>query len=63
MQKETYPLREKMTCFGTIILYQHCKSKGQLLGFQHNQILRKHFEQNFDKTIIQSNAMVHYLTM
>ncbi len=65
MQNETYPLREKMTCFW----HNHFVSTLQKVKvnywvFQHNQILRENAFGNFKtltKTIIQSNAMVRYL--
>lgn len=65
MQNETYPLREKMTCFW----HNHFVSTLQKVKvnywvFQHNQILRENAFGNFKtltKKIIQSNAMVRYL--
>ncbi|CAH0334952.1 hypothetical protein FVB9288_00569 [Flavobacterium sp. CECT 9288] len=65
MQNETYPLREKMTCFW----HNHFVSSLQKVKvnywvFQHNQILRENAFGNFKtltKKIIQSNAMVRYL--
>lgn len=65
MQNETYPLREKMTCFW----HNHFVSTLQKVKvnywvFQHNQILRENAFGNFKtltKSIIQSNAMVRYL--
>ncbi|QZK89686.1 DUF1800 domain-containing protein [Flavobacterium sp. CHNK8] len=65
MENETYPLREKMTCFW----HNHFVSTLQKVKvnywvFQHNQILRENAFGNFKtltKTIIQSNAMVRYL--
>nr|WP_314839876.1 DUF1800 domain-containing protein [uncultured Flavobacterium sp.] len=65
IQNETYPLREKMTCFW----HNHFVSTLQKVKvnywvFQHNQILRENAFGNFKtltKKIIQSNAMVRYL--
>lgn len=65
MQKDNYPLREKMTCFWHnhfVATYQKVKVNHWI--FQHNQLLREHAFGNFrelTKKVIQTNAMVRYL--
>lgn len=65
MQKETFPLREKMTCFW----HNHYVSTFQKVKvnywiYQHNQVLRENAFGNFrelTKQVLKTNAMVRYL--
>ncbi|MFC7774008.1 DUF1800 domain-containing protein [Flavobacterium sp. GCM10027622] len=65
MQKEEFPLREKMTCFWHnhfVATFQKVKVNHWV--FQHNQLLRENAFGNFKeltKAVVRSNSMVRYL--
>jgi len=65
MQKDDFPLREKMVCFwhNHFVATQN-KVKVNYWVYQHNQILRENAFGNFrelTKKIVRSNAMIKYL--